>query len=196
MDAPRRIGQPRAWPARTLLLCAAVVLIFFLPALSGALVYDRAAIADGQWWRLLSGNLVHHSGAHLALNVAALFVVGALMETRRHDRMVSLCVIAGLGIGLALYLAEPNLLYYGGLSGVVTALLVYLCLHGLRDASWWRWLCLAALMGLAIKVCAELWLNDAFLNFSQPQPFLPSPLSHLAGAATALLFFLLQRRQG
>ena len=39
-------------------------------------MYDRAGIEAGEWWRLLTGHLVHADMAHLAANVLALVLLG------------------------------------------------------------------------------------------------------------------------
>src|SRR5690606_21249305 len=52
-----------------------LVLLQLLPEpLHRSLWYDRADIAAGQWWRLLTGNFVHLGWSHLWLNVGALVI--------------------------------------------------------------------------------------------------------------------------
>lgn len=40
-----------------------------------SLRFERNLIAQGQWWRLLSGHLVHSNGMHLVMNIASLLLV-------------------------------------------------------------------------------------------------------------------------
>ncbi|MEK6770137.1 MAG: hypothetical protein AABY62_00640, partial [Pseudomonadota bacterium] len=87
------------------------------------------------------------------------------------------------------YLLEPGMRYYGGLSGVVTAVVVYLCLWGLTETGWWRWLCAGVLTLTTVKVWFELAMGRSFLDTGGEHPFIPAPLSHAAGIANAVLLF-------
>lgn len=181
-------------PVRTLAISAAALLVHFVPGLSTLLIYDRAAISHGELWRLLTGNLVHLSDAHLAGDVSAFLIAGAIIEQRGYRHFMTLCVSAAALIGVAIYLFEPALQFYGGLSGVVTAAVMYLCLQGMTEQGSWRWLCAAMLAGLSAKLCIELvWGKSLLLAFSTGN-FVPVPLSHMTGAgAAAILFALLLR---
>jgi len=177
-----------------LLFCSAAVAVFFVPVLQSALIYDRAAITSGEWWRLLTGNLVHHSTTQLIFDVVAFFIAGTLIEVRRHTHFTILCMVAGACIGIVLYLTEPQMLYYAGLSGIVTASVVYLCLNGLGDTTWWRWLCAGALALVVVKIGFELMFDKTLVGLAEPQLFVPAPLSHVTGGVIALIFFLLIRQ--
>ena len=61
-------------PYASLLLAAAAVVIHVLPRAATRPQYDRAAIAAGELWRILSGHWTHVSADHLFWNVLA-FVV-------------------------------------------------------------------------------------------------------------------------
>jgi rhomboid family GlyGly-CTERM serine protease len=180
-------------PVRTLAICAAALLVHFVPGLVPLLIYDRAAITDGELWRLLTGNLVHLSDVHLALDLGAFLIAGAIIEQRGYRHFTTLCVSAAALIGVAIYLFQPQLQFYGGLSGVATAAVVYLCLQGITEQGSWRWLCAAMLAGLASKLWIEMVSGKSLLMFVGSGNFVPVPLSHLTGAvAAAILFTLLQ----
>jgi rhomboid family GlyGly-CTERM serine protease len=100
---------------------------------STLLRYDRAALAQGQWWRLLSGHLVHLGWSHLALNVAGLALVWALVGQAFSTRhWLLLLATAGLGISIGLLTFNPELAWYVGLSGLLHAMLVAGSLAQLR----------------------------------------------------------------
>jgi rhomboid family GlyGly-CTERM serine protease len=180
-------------PVWTLLLCGAAAVVFVAPFLGDVLIYDRDAITSGEWWRLITGNLVHLSGMHLTFDVVALLVAGTIIELRG-DRYVGLVyLMAGAVVGIVVYVTSPEWRYYGGLSGIVTAGVVYLCLEGLRDSGGWRWLCLFGLTLVAVKIGLELMLGKSLLAATESQPFVPVPASHLAGACTAFFAFVLTR---
>lgn len=192
MDAAMRLTAMRP-PVWTLLMCAGAVLIYGLPSLRPLLIYDRSAIAHGELWRLVTGNLVHLSLAHLCFNLVAFFIAGAIIEVRGYSRFPVLCLTAATFIGIILYCVEPAMYYYAGLSGVAMAAVAYLCLHGLTEKGVWCWLCAAALAGVTAKLGLELAFGKSLLSEVGAQEFVPMPLSHLVGTITALLLFVLMR---
>jgi rhomboid family GlyGly-CTERM serine protease len=110
-------------PFAALALASLVIALGGDPA-AAALRYDRAAIAGGEWWRLVSGHLVHLGAGHLAVNLAGLGLVAWL--TGREYASGQWCSIAAgsaASIAAALYLLHPDVSWYVGLSGVLHGLL-------------------------------------------------------------------------
>lgn len=194
MDSPARLNPP-AMPVFTLLLCAAAAIVFLVPALQSALIYDRAAIADGAWWRLVTGNLVHYSLSHLLFDVAAVLIAGAFIEARGYRGYPGLCFLVAAATGIVLYVGVPQMAYYGGLSAVATASVVYLCLHGLREERAWRRLCLGVLAVMIGKIGIELAFGTSVMVYLSAQSFTPMPISHAVGAASAVLVYLSLRNR-
>jgi len=192
VDAATRLN-PARFPLWTLLACAIAGTVYGSVPLQALLIYDRAAIGDGELWRLVTGNFVHYSTAHFVYDVVALLIAGTLMEIQRLRSFAVLCLVSSALIGASLYLGKPEIIVFGGLSGIVTAAVTFLCLRGLDETGAWRWLCLAALACLVAKIGAEMALGSSFLFAAEPQDFVPVPESHLAGAVTALLLFLWTR---
>jgi len=188
--APARLSAT-PFPIWTLLLCGVAGFVFCLPLLQTALVYNRAAVADGEFWRLVTGNLVHLSMPHFLIDVTALLVAGALIEMHRYRHFAMLCLVSGALIGVTLYFAMPEIVVFGGLSGVVTAAVAYLCLHGTRQGGAWKWLCLLVLACLVAKLGVEMALGFSLTVGAGTQTFVPVPVSHAVGAVTALLMFVL-----
>ena len=180
-------------PVWTLLISGGVVIVYAVPGLREALIYDRESLAHGEWWRLVTGNLVHHSGRHLGYDLLAFLIAGALIEIRRLPGFAVLCLASGIAVGAVVYFLEPGMRYYGGLSGVVTAAVVYLCLWGVTETGWWRWLCAGVLSLMTVKIGVELALNQSLLDTGGQHPFVPVPLSHAAGVAGAVLLFVATR---
>ena len=107
------------------LVIAAVALVIQAagPEAAHALRYDRAAILHGQWWRLLTGNLVHMGWPHLWLNLAGLLLVWLLFKDQIPDRVwVISLLVSSLGVGLGLLWGAPHLAWYVGLSGALHGL--------------------------------------------------------------------------
>lgn len=192
MDAAARLTAARL-PVWTLVICTSAVIVFGSAAIQAFLIYDRNAIAHGELWRLVTGNFSHFSTTHLVYDLVAFLIAGTIIEVRGYRYFSTLCLSAATLIGVVLFFAEPAMHYYAGLSGVATAAVAYLCLHGLTEKGTWRWLCAAMLLGLLAKIGIELALGRSLLFEIGAQEFMPVPLSHLVGAATALLLFVLVR---
>lgn len=94
---------------------------------------DKRALADGEWWRLLSPVLVHASILHLAFNMYFLYLVGPLVEQLYGSaRFVLLYVLTAATASLASYLIGgpgPSVGASGALFGLCGVLLVGRALH-------------------------------------------------------------------
>lgn len=117
------------------------------------LAYRRLEIAQGQWWRLITGNLLHTNDWHLAMNLAGLWAI--LLLHKQHYSSIGLlllllvlCLLQGLG----LYLFFPTLLGYVGLSGVLHGLFSYGVIQDCRVGFKSGYLLLA---GVIVKVAYE-----------------------------------------
>jgi len=192
VDAQAHLTAAR-FPVWTLAICAGAALVLIVPGLGPLLIYDRAAIAHGELWRLVTGNLVHFSTTHLACDLGAFLIAGTIIEIRGYRHFPMLCLSAAMLIGIVLYRFEPAMYFYAGLSGVMTAAVTYLCLRGLTEKGTWRWLCATMLAGLAAKTGVELALGKSLLLAASTEAFVPAPLSHLVGSVTAIFLFTLDR---
>jgi hypothetical protein len=68
----------RSLPWRSILLIAAAVTAYgFAGPAPGDWVFDRLAIEQGEWWRLITGHWVHSGPEHAAWNIAALGLFAA-----------------------------------------------------------------------------------------------------------------------
>lgn len=106
-----------------MLAAASGLLAWFGPDLNDALRYQRAAILDGELWRLFSAHLVHLGWSHWVLNVAGLALVWELLEEELAGIFGWVALLgSGLAIGLGLLLFDPELQWYVGLSGVLHGL--------------------------------------------------------------------------
>ena len=127
--APRTTfgGHIEERPRATLGLIAVNVVMFGLTVLtkggflsgagSSSLVRDfgvqPAAIADGEWWRLLTAMFLHGGVMHLFLNMFALYILGSELERLLGWwRFLGVYLVAGLAGAVASYWMLP----VGGLS--------------------------------------------------------------------------------
>lgn len=134
---------------RSWLLPVALLVLMGLLQLLGwvePLRYERVEVATGQWWRLLTANLVHLGWHHLLMNGLALLLLWLLFGRQRSERQWGGVLLAStLGVTGGLWLLDPALQWYVGLSGV---------LHGIFAAGvvgqWREDRRLALLMGAAL----------------------------------------------
>ena len=111
------------------------------PAVAAALRYERAAIAGGELWRLLSGHFVHLGWAHCLLNAGGLLALAAILPAPLRGRC---CLLLGGAIGIALFATLPDLQRYAGFSGInygtATLALLPRCRgEAVAACCWQRW---------------------------------------------------------
>jgi len=81
------------------------------------------AVADGEYYRLITSAFLHYSVAHVALNMWALYTVGEALEIwLGRVRFLALYFLSALGGGVLCYLASPEFSNTAGASGAVFGL--------------------------------------------------------------------------
>jgi rhomboid family GlyGly-CTERM serine protease len=146
----------RGWWLLGLVLSGLVLLSLLGESGRQLLRYEREAVLQGEYWRLITGHLVHGTAQHLMLNVAGLILVAALFQddySWRAYLLIALFSLVAIDIDFVFY--EPQLAWYVGLSGV---------LHGILAGgavAWWRHeskqLALALSAILLGKLAWEYW---------------------------------------
>jgi rhomboid family GlyGly-CTERM serine protease len=108
-----------------------VCLVLALPELGGegvrnALSYDRAALAQGEWWRILTAHFVHLDARHALLIGLGVVLMWALFARDYSPlRWLALYLFSALVISAGLWLLNPEIQWYVGASGA---------LHGVMTA--------------------------------------------------------------
>lgn len=158
-----------------------------------AFLYDRTAIANGEYWRLLTGHLVHTNGAHLLLNAAGVvalwFVFGGsvLLGKRPAVAYLVLVVVLSLFISAGLWFWFPETTHYYGLSGVLHGLF---CFGAVSDFSQRRWSGGLLLFGCWVKVAWEWYAGPSAATADMIEAEV-AVSSHLLGSAWGTLCGLL-----
>jgi rhomboid family GlyGly-CTERM serine protease len=190
MPDPRR---PEAW---LLGLSWLTLVLLSLLGESGrlALRYQREAVLQGEYWRLITGHLVHGSTQHLILNAAGLGLIAALFHQDYSWRawlLIALFSMAAIDAGLVFY--EPQLSWYLGLSGV---------LHGALAAgaiAWWRYesrlLALVLTVIFVGKLCWEQWHGALPLSGDLPVVVDAHLYGALGGVLAGFMLWLQAHRQ-
>jgi len=176
-------------------LCALLYVAgLFTPSIDTLLAYRRSDIGDGQWWRLVTGNLLHTNHWHLLMNLAGLWVVLFLHHFHYQPRgltvlFILLCLFEGIG----LYLGYPQLLGYVGLSGMLHGLFAYGAVQDIRRKMRSGYL---LLLGVIIKVGHEQFYgasDDVTAMIGARVATEAHLVGLICGLVCALLFFVFQR---
>ncbi len=149
----RTIRQPRTrfggrqrsdTPVVTYALIAVNVLAAIAQMASGNLERQLTlfppAVADGQFYRLVTAAFLHYGATHLLLNMWALYVVGPPLEMwLGRLRFGTLYALSGLGGSVLVYLLSPLNTATAGASGAIFGLFGATFVVGKRLAIDVRW---------------------------------------------------------
>jgi rhomboid family GlyGly-CTERM serine protease len=178
--------QAAAWLVLAAVLGTGALACWQNPALPAAAWLDwQPARLASEPWRAFTAAFVHGSAPHLAANLGALMAVAAFGWAARLPAAAALAWLVAWPLTHLGLLARPDLLFYGGLSGVLHA--------GVAVAALWlavqsrgarRVVALATLAGLGVKLLSEQpWgptlVADGTLTVS--------PWAHAAGALAGLV---------
>lgn len=185
------------FPWMTAAFGAAVLLAFVFPGIPEMLQYDRSALAEGEWWRSLTGHLTHWNGDHLFWDLSVFVILGTLCE-RASRRIFGAAVAASaLLIPLAVWMFHPGMELYRGLSGIDSALYLTAGVCLLRERGSARgvpglFVMAVVLTAFCFKIGYEFFTGLTVFVADQTG-FVPVPVAHLAGAAAGAAAALLPR---
>lgn len=173
------------------LLCLGLYVVF--GGMPEMLVYGRSEIQDGEWWRLVTGHLVHLDLRHLAYNIGALLALGILYETASFGgsgRILALFGFGGAVVTAALYYGWPATTYYVGLSAVLNALYAATTISMWRETGNRLWLIV-----FSLNIAKIGWEAAAGPLFSGGLAWPPHIGAHIAGvtAGCSLVFWNMLR---
>ena len=173
-----------AWPALAALLGLGSLLAWPLDPVA---IDWQPSLALAQPWRAFSAVFVHYSLLHLGANLAGALLVGALGNVARLPRRSVAAWLAAWPLTQFGLLLQPELLHYGGLSGVLQAGVAVAALHlivaGPRRQ---RLIALALMAGLVAKVLSETPWHGA-LRYPSGWDIAVAPLAHASGVLMGTL---------
>ena len=163
------------WASAFALLLIALQL---LPVeLHRSLWYQREAVAGGEYWRLLSGSLVHLGWRHLALNVGALLLgIWVFYPARSPVGWIMAQVICSVSSNVGLYLFSPEVNWCVGMSGALHGLLIIGALDWIRQGDRAGWVLAWEQASGAVPLSTEMIGAPVIID------------AHLWGAAGGFLF--------
>jgi membrane associated rhomboid family serine protease len=141
------------------------------------------AVADGEWYRIVTSGFLHAGLIHLAFNMFALYILGTLLEPAiGTPRFVALYVASLLAGSLGVILLEPDTTAVGAsgaIFGLFTAAFVVARGRGLQEV--------ASQLGILLLI------NFAF-TFGVPHIAIGAHLFGAAGGALAALVIVAGER--
>jgi membrane associated rhomboid family serine protease len=144
------------------------------------------AVANGDYWRIITSGFLHAGLIHIALNMYILYIAGGLLErsigSLRFVALYFLSLLAGSFIALLL---DPNALTVGAsgaIFGLMAAAVIIAYGRGREDV--------ARQFGILVAL-------NLFLSFSVSNISIGAHLGGLIGGAIASLFVIyIERRRG
>ena len=151
--------------------------------------FDKQLFSQGQYWRILTGAVLHGGLLHLFFNAYALYVLGKLIETlsnRAHLAIVFLLSAIGGGILSLIFIPEAVSV---GASGGVIGFLGYLTAYGFKR----RKLLPAAFLKNMLFNIAFIGLFGVLVNMNQSEnsPMIDN-FGHLGGLLVGAIYGFLQ----
>lgn len=185
----------KRFPWITLALAGLAVAVHRTHGLTVAWQFDRAAFAQGEWWRLMTAHLTHFGADHLRWDLLAFVILGGVCEWIDRRAFAWTLAVAAPVITAGVGLMQPWFTTYRGLSGIDSALFGLVIAHLLVAGGRQRDGVLLGLGGIGLlafagKCAYEIVVGDTLFVASEGT-FAPVPLAHLlgllAGAAVGLL---------
>ena len=88
------------------------------------------AVANGEWWRLVTSNFIHLGIIHIMFNSLALYQIGPLVEeVYGSQKFIFIYVVTGLASSLCSYVFQIN---GAGASGAIFGLIGLMAVYGYR----------------------------------------------------------------
>ncbi len=168
----------------TIMICTSAYLI--LGPASEHLLFDRQLVMDGELFRLLTAHFIHSDINHLLWNMAAMLLLGGLLEQKGSGHVLTFIPIGIISVDLYVIYAS-DLVVFCGLSGVLNTLLIgalYVCAteFGLR------WMAVTTALAAFAKIMFELSSQQALFT----QTAWPSiPMTHLFGFVGGVFWLIL-----
>lgn len=183
---PSSADGGRAWCALAAVLALGALSAFAFAIAPATLDWQPALVAR-EPWRTFTAALVHYSALHLVANLAGALLVAALGAFARVPWPVAAAWLLAWPLTQLGLLWRPDLLHYGGLSGVLhagTACVAWQLIVRERGAR--RAIGMLLLTGIAIKVAGESPGGPA-LRHPAGWDIAIAPFAHASGLVAGLL---------
>ncbi len=154
----------------------------------GSLIRDAGtygpSIADGEWWRVVTGGFLHAGFIHLLLNMYVLYIAGSMLEPAiGTPRFLGIYFVGLLGGAVGALLVDPNATTVGAsgaIFGLMAAVIVVARGRGIEEV--------ASQFGLFVVL-------NLVLTFSIPGISVGGHIGGLIGGALAAALVIFVERQ-
>ena len=147
--------------------------------------FEQVSISNGDYWRLLSGHLVHLNLPHTLMNLGALCLLMIMFwkdMSYPADLTTLICSIIFINIGL--YFFHPELTSYAGFSGVLHGLFLFYFLKTLPEN---KKVSIIALTVISLKL---IWEQTPWADISETAKLIGgsvATMAHLYGGIFGLI---------
>jgi len=158
------------------------------------LIYERGAVAAGEWWRLWTGHLVHFGWPHFLADTGLLLLLGWAFGARHPWASWLGFLLMPPFVAAAIFWFDPTMGRYGGLSAVDLGLLLLFAVQN-WERKWtdWFWPAVVVIyVGEVILEIAHGGQGGGMIGFDDPTIRVATS-AHLAAAAYALGAWLVGR---
>lgn len=171
-----------------LIILISALLYLFEPQASLLFAYYHIGLADFELWRLITGSFCHTNFNHLMMNLIGLIVTLLLfIDTFNKIKIWPLFIFSSLFISLCLFIFEPSLIWYVGLSGVLHGLFSYGIMSDLKNRDVWGYLLGG---GFIIKITYEQFFGPSESTIALIEANVAIN-AHLFGATSGVVFYFL-----
>jgi len=162
-----------------------VCLYLFNGQLFQSWVFDQAAISQGEWWRWITGHLIHFNFEHLFWDLVGFVILGTVIELSRPRHLISSLLISCFCVSAWLYWGNSPYPTYCGLSGALNGMLVVAALIRMKDTE--NKVYLWVILLTVFKMVFEFTTHQTVFTSLASQAV---PGAHAAGFAAGLLYWL------
>jgi rhomboid family GlyGly-CTERM serine protease len=146
--------------------------------------YDRSAILEGEYWRIVTCHFVHTGWEHLLLSlIGVVLLFGLFVRLYSLFAWLTGALCCMIGISLSFLIFCPTLEWYKGLSGLLHALLLMGIVGEIRNGNKFYYF---GLLAVTAKLAMEYIAGPADLT-SQFTNAVVITSAHLAGAITGTM---------
>lgn len=160
---------------------AAALLVAALPGAAALLEYRRGALL-AEPWRLITGQLTHWPGDHIVWDLGLFVALAPALAARSRGLLAATVAGALVLVPAALWVLQPGITSFRGLSGVDSALfgaLAVVLLGELRGDRRGLWLLALQVFGFGAKLAWEAGTQSCL--FVTADGWVPVPLAHVVG---------------
>lgn len=157
------------------------------PTFLAVLQFDRAAIAAGQIWRVITGNLVHYNWAHWVANVGT-FAALCWIAAGGGRGILPTVLLSMFAVGTSVFVSSEGVTTYRGISGADCALGAWvLVMLAARERGWTCAGWLAVLLLVMAKSVYEMVTGLVLLPTSAPAGVTVVGVTHVAGLSIGVI---------